>query len=67
MMPKTVAQINPNNSKEALSPQQIFYNEYQALCDKHGMRLNVVPAYKPDGDGGWTTVLHVSVVSQPEA
>ncbi len=55
-----------DNSKEKLTPAQVFYDEYQELCDKHGYIINVVPAFRSRDDGPWSIVLEVSVAEQPK-
>ena len=58
-------QEKPQDQPQKKSDQdqaQEFINEYQALCDKHGFQIVVVPAYKVSQDTGtWHTVLQTSV------
>jgi hypothetical protein len=45
---------------------QEFINEYQALCEKHQMRLVITPAYISRDDGTFSTVLQQSVGKMPK-
>jgi len=44
----------------------LFITEYQALCEKHGYRIVVSPAYISRDDGTFSTVLQQSVGKLPE-
>ncbi len=66
----TILQVNQtkaNNTNDDLSPQQAFYDEYRALCDKHGYMINVMPTFKPGDNGTWSMVLQVSIAPQPKS
>ena len=41
---------------------EAFIEEYKALCEKHGLAINVVPVWKQSMDtGDWRMVLQMSV------
>lgn len=43
-----------------------FVEEYQKLCEKHGMRIVVNPAFKARDDGTWSIVQQTSVGLLPQ-
>lgn len=43
-----------------------FTREYMALCEKHGYRLVITPAFKARDDGTWSVVLQPSVGKIPK-
>lgn len=55
---------------ETVQPKQtkaeIFAQEYQALCDKHGYRIAVSPAYIARDDGSFSTVLQYQIAQLPK-
>ena len=42
------------------TPQE-FMTAYQALCEKYGFQLNVVPTFVARDDGTWSVKMQVSV------
>lgn len=65
-MTLTKAKPKSNNDKEIITPAQVFYDEYQELCDKHGYIINVAPSFRARDDGTWSIVLNVTVAEQPK-
>lgn len=45
---------------------QDFAKEYQELCEKHGYRIVVTPAYIARDDGSFSTVLQHSIGKLPK-
>lgn len=52
------------NSEQELA--QAFAKEYQELCEKHGYRIVVNPAYIARDDGSFSTVLQHSIGKLPK-
>lgn len=42
-------------------PEEVFVNEYNELCKKHGFQISVVPTWVPRDDGSFSTVLRTGV------
>lgn len=56
-------------TKTEMSEQEsarAFAKEYQELCEKHGYRIVVNPAYIARDDGSFSTVLQHSVGKLPK-
>lgn len=45
---------------------QAFAKEYQELCEKHGYRIVVSPAYIARDDGSFSTILQHGVEKLPK-
>jgi hypothetical protein len=57
------------DKKEALSDEErakLFVKDYEALCEKHQMRIVTTPAFKARDDGTFSVVLQVSVGKLPQ-
>jgi len=58
-------QVQPKKTEQELA--QAFVEDYQALCEKHGMQIQVTPAWKVSADTGtWSTVLQTAVGKLPK-
>ena len=53
-------------ARNTTNPQSSFIEEYQALCVKHGMRINVTPSFVSRDDGTWSVVLQTGVGEMPK-
>ena len=42
-----------------------FFDEYQKLCDKYGLRIVVAPTFRARDDNTWSVVLQTSVGKLP--
>jgi len=56
--------VKPKTEQQVLRE---FWNEYQALCEKHQCRVVVTPAFQARDDGTWSVVLQTSVGRLPQA
>lgn len=54
-------QVQPEQDKA-----KKFYEEYTKLCEKHGYRIVVNPAWIARDDGSWSLVLQTSVGKIPK-
>jgi len=58
--------VEPKQPKTEQELAKLFVSEYQALCEKHGYQIVVVPAWKVSQDTGtWSTVLQTSIGKLP--
>jgi len=46
---------------------EAFIKEYTELCEKHGMQIQVTPAWKSTNHGSFETVLQTSVGKLPSS
>ena len=44
---------------------EIFINDYQALCEKHQLRIVTTPVFKARDDGTFSVVLQTAVGKLP--
>lgn len=47
--------------KQKKANEEQFIKEYQELCEKHKMRITVVPKYQQRDDGTFSTVIEIGV------
>lgn len=52
--------------KSEQEKMQDFTKEYQNLCEKHGYRIIVSPAYVARDDGSFSTVLQHAIGKLPK-
>lgn len=55
----------PEQEKTEQQRAQEFIEEYNALCEKHGLRISVIPAFVARDDGTWSVVLQTGVDRLP--
>lgn len=60
---KVVEDIKPLTDEQKAKD---FVKDYEALCDKHQMRVVTTPAFKARDDGTFSVVLQVSVGKLPQ-
>jgi len=56
----------PKPVKTEQEMAQEFAKEYQVLCEKHGYRIVVTPAWVSRDDGSYSTTLQHSVGKLPK-
>ena len=44
-----------------------FIQEYNALCQKHGLRLVVTPAFMQRDDGTFSTIIQTDIGKLPDS
>lgn len=47
------------------SKAQDFINDYEALCEKHKLRIVTIPVFKARDDGTFSVVLETSIGQLP--
>lgn len=59
--------MSENKVQDKTDEQRVqdFIKEYEALCDKHKMRVVTTPAFKARDDGTFSVVLQSSVGKLP--
>ena len=60
MPPKKTTQRKPPPAPKKKTPEE-FQKAYQALCEKYGYQLNVIPVYKARDDGTFSTIIQVGI------
>jgi len=51
-------QVNPVSEQEQA---RSFLKDYEALCQRYGLNIAVVPAFKSRDDGTWSIILQSSI------
>jgi len=66
MLDNQVVDSIENKQKTEQEKAQVFVTAYNELCQKHQLRLCMIPAFIPRDDGTWSIVVQTSVGKLPQ-